>query len=156
VELRDHFFSLSSYFLISKSLLSLRARHNKKGLLFESRIIKHTLSMRKTLILNLNVYTRRSSNLVIIITLCFCVRCNYTVQQNLGHVLSLGFWLSDFIRWLSKPPKRPFFPLWKFVWGRENFFSEKWAFSMRKGTKRFHSTGTPPTQRFWFATFLVL
>jgi len=31
------------------------------------------------------------------------------VQQNLGHVLSLGFWLSDFIRWLSKPPKRPFF-----------------------------------------------
>jgi len=36
---------------------------------------------------------------------------HYTVQQNLGHVLSLGYWLSDFIRWLSKPPKRPFFPL---------------------------------------------
>ena len=33
----------------------------------------------------------------------------FTVQQNLGHVLSLGFWLSDFIRWLSKPPRRPFF-----------------------------------------------
>ena len=49
-----------------------------------------------------------------------------------------------------------FFPLWKFVWGRENFFSEKWAFSMRKGTKRFNSTGTPPTQRFWFATFFEL
>ena len=46
-----------------------------------------------------------------------------------------------------------FFRLWKFVWGRENFFSEKWAFSMRKGTKRFNSTGTPPTQRSWFATF---
>ena len=66
----------------------------------------------------------------------FIFRPNNTVQQNFGHVLSLGFWLSDFIRWLSKPPERPFFPLWKFVWGREIFFLKSEFFrceSVQKG-----------------------
>jgi len=44
-------------------------------------------------------------SLILRVKLNKCVsRISITVQQNLGHILSLGFWLSDFIRWLSKPP----------------------------------------------------
>jgi len=55
--------------------------------------------------------------------------------------------------WLSKPPKRPLFRSKNSFGVGRIFFYEKWAFSMRKGTKKFNSTGTKPTQGFCLQLF---